>query len=255
MSFNTSKQFHGYARTFCLNPSAIQTSLTVKNLNYLEMSQLKNVSAHTLKQFGETATQIIRLNIDLESSLFPHGLLEHGFPSMFKEWKSSLTTFGFTLRILSTFDGNCLLKAVSENCVNLENLYIKDRNAMFRKVQFAEYSFPQLKELIVPKLQNISAFVNDAKNLTNLKVESVANTLEFFSFDFSNIFMKLQRLRKCEIFVRTIVYQTYDWAKIVDENFQPMTKVVVYQLSNSQIEAVLIKPPYEKSKIVIDSGP
>ena len=93
------------------------------------------------------------------------------------------------------------------------------------------------------------------KNLTNLKVDHVTNTLEFFSFDFSNIFMKLKHLQKCEIFVRTTICQQYDWAKIIDEYFQPMTKVVVYQLSNFLTEAVFIKPPYEKTRNVIDSGP
>ena len=87
----------------------------------------------------------------------------------------------------------------------------------------------------------------------------MTNTLEFFSFDFSNIFMKLKHLQKCEIFVRTIICQQYDWAKIIDDNFQPMTKVVVYQLFNSLtgdpvFEDVFIKPPYEKTRIVIDSG-
>ena len=68
--------------------------------------------------------------------------------------------------------------------------------------------------------------------------------------------MKLKHLQKCEIFVRVIFCHQYGcWAKIIDENFQPMTKVVVYQLSNSLTEAVFIKPPYEKTRIVIDSGP
>ena len=259
LSFNNSNLCHGFARKMCLNPSAIPSSFTWKNLTHLEMAQLKNVNPQTLKQLGETATQINRLSIELESSSFSHDLLAHGFTPMLKEWKSSLTTFGFTLRTLSTFNANCsaaqLLKAVSENCVNLENLFIKDRNAMSRKVQFAEYSFPKLKELIIPKLQNISAFINDAKKLTNLKVDFVTNTLEFFSFDFSSIFMKLKSLQKCEIFVRTIICQQYDWAKIIDEYFQPMTKVVVYQLSNFLTEAVFIKPSYEKTRNVIDSGP
>ena len=260
LSFNNSNLCHGLARKMCLNPSAIPSSFTWENLTHLEMTQLKNVNPQTLKQLGEKATQINRLSIEMESSVFSRDLLAHGFTPMLKEWKSSLTTFGLHL-IDSGMGGMCpfyvnyLLKAVSENCVNLENLFIKDRNGMFRKVQFPEYSFPQLKELIVPKLQNISAFVNDSKNLTNLKVDHVMNTLEFFSFDFSNIFMKLKHLQKCEIFVRTTICQQYDWAKIIDEYFQPVTKVVVYQLSNSLTEAVFIKPPYEKTRIVIDSGP
>ena len=254
LSFNNSNLCHGFAREMCLNPRAIPSSFTWENLTHLEMTQLKNVNPQTLKQLGKKATQINRLSIELESSVFSRDLLAHGFTPMLKEWKSSLTTFGLRYGSCPLY-ANCFLKAVSENCLNLENLFIKDRDAMFRKVQFPEYSFTQLKELIVPQLQNISAFINDAKNLTNLKVEFVTNTLEFFSFDFSSIFMKLKHLQKCEIFVRTIICQQYDWAKIIDEYFQPMTKVVVYQLSNSLTEAVFIKPPYEKTRIVIDSGP
>ena len=259
LSFDTSDLCHGFARKLCLNPSAIPSSFTWENWTHLEMTQLKNVNRQTLKQLGEKATQIDRLSIEIESNFFSRDLLEHGFTPMLKEWKNSLTTFEFTLTCENYYYNN-VLKAVSENCINLENLFIRDQNAMFRKVNFAEYSFPKLKELIVPKLQNISSFIkfNNAKNLTNLKVDFVTNTLEFFSFDFSNIFMKLKHLQKCEIFVRTIICQQYDWAKIIDDNFQPMTKVVVYQLFNfltgdPVFEDVFIKPPYEKTRIVIDS--
>ena len=263
LSFDNSNLCHGFARKMCLNPSAIPPSFTWENWTHLEITQLKNVTTQTLKQLGETATQINRLSIEIEigSSFFSRDLLDNGFTPMLKKWKNSLTTFGFTLTFESYYY-NYLLKAVSENCVNLENLFIRDRNAMSRKVLFSEYSFPKLKELIVPKLQNISSFIkfNNAKNLTNLKVDFVTNTLEFFSFDFSNIFMKLKNLQKCEIFVRTMICQQYDWAKIIDEYFQPMTKVVIYQLStdwlsNPLTEAVFVKPPYEKTRIVIDSGP
>jgi len=88
-----------------------------------------------------------------------------------------------------------------------------------------------LKDLTVPKLQNISAFVNDAKNLANLKVENVT-TSEFANFDFSSISMRLKCLQNCEIFVSTNICQDqHDWAKVINANFQPWTKVVIYQLS------------------------
>ena len=115
----------------------------------------------------------------------------------------------------------------------MKNLYIKDRLEPItdRIVKFLEYSFPRLKELTVPKLQNISAFVNDAKNLANLKVENVTAS-EFANFDFSSISMKLKRLQKCEIFVSTNICQDQlDWAKVINENFQPWTKVVIHQPS------------------------
>ena len=263
LSFDNSNLCHGFARKLCLNPSAIPSSFTWENWTHLEITQLKNVNAQTLKQLGEKATQIDRLSIatELNSSFFSRDLLEHGFTPMLKQWKNSLTTFEFTLTF-QNYNYNYMLKAVSENCVNLENLFIRDRNAMSRKAQFSGWSFPKLKKLIVPKLQNISSFIkfNNAKNLTTLKVDFVTNTLEFFNFDFSNIFMKLKHLQKCEIFVRTTICQQYDWAKIIDEYFQPVTKVVVYQLYISHygdplFEAVFIKPPYEKTRIAIDPEP
>lgn len=107
----------------------------------------------------------------------------------------------------------------------------------------------------MPKLQN---FINDAKDLTNLKAANVT-ALEFTSFDFSSISMGLKHLQKCEIFVSTNICQDqHDWAKVIDENFQPWTKVVIYQLSawqSYQTEGVFIKPFYEKTRIVIVFGP
>jgi hypothetical protein len=178
---------------------------------------------------------------------------------MLVDLKTSLTTFDFTIWNYSTSGANVLLKALSENCLNLKNLCIKDCFVSgTREVQFLEYSFPKLKELTVPKLQHISAFVNDAKNFVSLKVENVTAS-EFTNFDFSSISMKLKGLQKCEIFVSTNICQDQqDWAKVIDENFQPWTKVVIYQLSawqSYQTEAVFIKPFYEKTKIVIDFGP
>ena len=109
----------------------------------LEMTNLKNVNPQTLKKLGEKATQINRLSIEMESCVFSRDLVAHGFTPMLKEWKSSLTTFGLHCGSCTLY-ANYLLKAVSENCVNLKNLHIKDQNAMFRTVQFTEYSFPQL---------------------------------------------------------------------------------------------------------------
>ena len=231
LSFDNSNLCHGFARKMCLNPSAIPPSFTWENWTHLEMTQLKNVNRQTLKQLGEKATQIDRLSIKIESNFFSRDLLEHGFTPMLKEWKNSLTTFEFTLTCENYYYNN-VLKAVSENCVNLENLYIKNRFLSGEyEVKFLEYSFPRLKKLTVPKLQNISAFVNDAKNLANLKVENVTAS-EFANFDFSSISMRLKCLQNCEILVTTNICQDQlDWAKVINENFQPWTKVVIHQPS------------------------
>ena len=189
----------------------------------------------------------LKLQVDLESNQLPLELMTKGFSPMLEQLKSSLTTFSCTV----WFGVNGLLKALSENCVNLEVLHIRNPKRNVDNFLIAEYSFPKLKELIVPKLKHVSSFVSDAKDLTNLKVENVNSALEFFSFDFSNIFMNLIYLQNCEIFVMTIIRHQYnDWAKFINENFQPRTKVVVYQLYNSQTKAVFMKPPYQKTKIV-----
>ena len=255
-------------RGLCLNPSttpsnfstvSLPNNVSYENVTCLEIIQLKGRNSNQLAKIGKLANQINRLSIDLESHIFSSGLLTHEFTTMLVELKTSLTTFDFTILNYSTSGANVLLKALIENCLNLKNLCIKDCFVSgTREVYFLEYSFPKLKELTVPKLQHISAFINDAKDLTNLKVENVT-ALEFTSFDFSSMSMKLKRLQKCEIFVITNICQDrHDWAKIVDQNFQPWTKVVIYQLSgwqSNQTEAVFIKPFYEKTKVVIEFGP
>ena len=189
----------------------------------------------------------LKLQVDLESNQLPLELMTKGFSPMLEQLKSSLTTFSCTV----WFGVNGLLKALSENCVNLEVLHIRNPKRNVDNFLIAEYSFPKLKELIVPKLKHVSSFVSDAKDLANLKVEKVNSALEFFCFDFSSIFMNLIYLQNCEIFVMTIIRHQYnDWAKFINENFQPRTKVVVYQLYNSQTKAVFMKPPYQKTKIV-----
>ena len=241
--------YYGLARTVCLNPKIIPKNLSLEDVTSFEITKLKNMCTTSLKQIGEKATQINSLSIDLESNQLSHELITKGFSPMLEQLKSTLTTFSFTM-----WCGHCgvngLLKALSENCVNLEVLHIKNHKKYINNFLIAEYSFPRLKELTVPKLKHISSFVSDAKDLTNLKVENVTNELEFFSFDFSNILTNLIHLQNCEIFVKTIICHQYDWAKFINANFQPRTKVVVYQLSNSQTKAVFMKPPYQKTKIV-----
>ena len=253
--------FHGntfIVRTVCFNPRTIPKTISLEDVAHLEIFRLEDTIAYCLMTIGRLAKKVNSLSIRLESQFYPHQpFLTNEFTPMLAELKSSLTSFSLTICNYSRLDANSYLKALSENCVNLENLYIKDQNADTRQVQFFEHFFPQLKELIVPKLQHISAFVNDAKHFVSLKVENVT-TSEFTNFDFSSISMKLKRLKKCEIFVSTNICQDQnDWTKVIDENFQPWTKVVIYQLSvwqSYQTEAVFIKPFYEKTKIVIDFG-
>ena len=238
---------YGLARTVCLNPKIIPKNLSLEDVTSIEITKWKNMCATSLKQIGEKATQINSLSIDFKTNMLYRELITKGLTPMLDQLKSSLTTFGFTL----WFGVNSVLRALSENCVNLEVLHIKSHKTFVDNFPIAEYSFPKLKELIVPQLKHTSSFISDAKDLTNLKVQDVTNALEFFCFDFSSIFMNLKHLQNFEICVSTIIIcQQYDWAKFINENFQPRTKVVVYQLSNSQTKAVFMKPPYQNTKIV-----
>ena len=241
--------YYGLARTVCLNPKIIPKNLSLEDVTSFEITKSRNMCPTSLKQVGEKATQINSFSIDLESNQLSREIIENEFSQTLEQWKNSLTTFSCTV----WFGVNGVLKALSENCVNLEVLHIKNHKKIIDNFVIAEYSFPRLKELIVPKLKHVSSFISNAKDLTDLKVENVTNALEFFCFDFSSIFMNLTRLQNCEIFVKTIIsccYQYNDWAKFINENFQPRTKVVVYQLSNSQTKAVFMKPPYQKTKII-----
>ena len=243
--------YYGVARTVCLNPKIIPKNLSLGDVTNLEITKLKNMCKTSLKQIGEKATQINRLSIDLESNQLSRELIEKGFTPMVEKLKSTLTTFSCTM----LYGVNGLLKALSENCLNLEVLHIKNHKRNVEIFLIAEYSFPKLKKLIVPKLKHISSFVSGAKELTNLKVENVTNALEFFCFDFSSIFMNLIYLQNCEISVMTIFcHQDNDWTKFINENFRPRTRVVVYQLSNSQTKVVFMKPPYQKTKIIREAA-
>ena len=244
---SSSLLYYGLARTVCLNPKNIPKNLSLEDVTSFEISKSKNTCPTSLKQIGEKATQINSLSIDLESNQLSRELIEKGFTPMVEKLKSTLTTFSCTM----SYGVNGLLKALSENCLNLEVLHIKNHKRNVEIFLIAEYSFPKLKKLIVPKLKHISSFVSGAKNLTNLKVENVTNAVEFFCFDFSGIFMNFIYLQNFEIFViKIFCHQDNDWAKFINENFQPRTKVVVYQLYNSQTKAVFMKPPYQKTKIV-----
>ena len=229
------KLFEGniIARTLCFNRSSTTPNIvSCKNVTCLEIMQFNDRNINHLAQIGKLANQISRLSIHFESHYFSSEFLIDEFTRMLVELKTTLTTFDLTIWNHSTYSAKVLLKALSENCVNLENLYIKNRFLSGDyEVKFLEYSFPRLKKLTVPKLQNISAFVNDAKNLANLKIENVTAS-EFADFDFSSISMRLKCLQNCEIFVSTNICQDQlDWAKVINENFQPWTKVVIHQPS------------------------
>ena len=221
------------ARTLCFNPSSTtSTKVNFENVTYLEIIQFNDRNINHLTDIGSLTNQISKLSIHFESQVFSSGFLTHEFATMLVEFKTSLTTFDLTMWNYSTLGVDFLLKALSGNCGNLENLYIQDRfDDGTRTVKFLEYSFPRLKKLTVPKLRNISAFVKDSKNLANLKVENVTAS-EFSNFDFSSISMRLKCLQNCEIFVTTNICQDqHNWAKVINENFQPWTKVVIHQPS------------------------
>ena len=75
---------------------------------------------------------------------------------------------------------------------------------------YEEYPFRNLKNLTVPKLENIAALTYDSKQLTRLKVEDVLVS-EFNTFDFSSISLKLKQLETCEIYITSPDYQVWKY--------------------------------------------
>ena len=102
-------------------------------------------------------------------------------------------------------------------CQKLENIHIKNltntrigTHHTHSSVIFEEFPCPSLKNLTVPKLENIAAFSYDSKQLTTLKVEDVSIS-EFNSFDFSRISVKLKQLETCEIYISSPDYQVWQY--------------------------------------------
>jgi hypothetical protein len=139
---------------------------------------------------------------------------------------------------------------LNENCPSLESLRIKARTLVareFHKLRNFEdyYCFPNLRELVVPKLHHISAFAINPKKLTTLVVHSVT-TAEFKNLHLLGICDKLSGLRNCRINLTSFhQFSTYSkWLNIIDENFQQETKVVVNNIQYATNRNLLKKMEY-----------
>ena len=234
---------YGFAREFCVNLKSAETNLSFELLSHLHLDNLENIDCQTLQQIGRSAKQLCRLMISVNPKLCLHKLLDNGLTPMFLSLKGSLKTVGLELGYNNpahSIQVQALLKSLNENCPSLESLRIKARTLVareFHKLRNFEdyYCFPNLRELVVPKLHHISAFTINPKNLTTLVVHSVT-TAEFKNLHLLGICDKLSGLRNCRINLTSFhQFSTYSkWLNIIDENFQQETKVVVNHVQYAQ---------------------
>ena len=120
-----------------------------------------------------------------------------------------------------------ILKALSENCVNLEIFRIKGFTPYITDLQICELDncFQKLRQLIVPKFQHVYALISESNNLTNLVVEQVM--VDEFNDEFDNLlfdqfYSKLRHLKTCEIHVisqKSFGHLIHKWVQLVDKNF------------------------------------
>ena len=268
---------YGIAKELCINPRYTVTNLSFKILSHLHIDHLENIDCDTLRQIGKTANQLSRLTISLRPTSCLHEML-NGLTLMFEGLKYSLKTVCLQLNYHNydcSTNVQALLKSLNENCPSLESLHIKARTKdaeEFLKGFENYYCYPNLRELIVPKLKHISAFIRDSKSLTTLIVHSVT-TAEFNNIHLQRICDKLHDLKYCRIFLTNFhQFKTYSkWSNFIDENFHQQTKVVIYQKKAGppiffyhppclnwsgdieksmywvQLESILLKLPYKKT--------
>ena len=241
---------YGFAREFCVNPKSTEINLSFELLSHLHLDNLENIDCQTLRQIGKSAKQLCRLMISVNPKLCLHKLLDNGLTPMFKNLNGSLKTVSLELGYNNphhSIQVQALLKSLNENCPSLESLRIKARTMVAREFlklsNFEDYyCYPNLRELVVPKLHHISAFTINSKSLTTLVVHSVT-TAEFKNLHLLKICGKLSGLRNCRINLASFhQFSTYSkWLNIIDENFQQETKVVVNHIQYAQHKSKFAK--------------
>ena len=250
---------YGNARVLYINPRSVPTEFSFEFVNFLSVEDLRYIDSQTLREIGENATQLQKLTIRLENEPFLEKHLENGLIPMLKGLSRSLRNVCFDISYHFCREYGLILdrilKALSENCVNLEIFRIKGFTPYIIELRISELDncFQKLRQLIVPKFQHVYALISDSNNLTNLVVEQVmVNEFddEFDNLLFDQFFSKLCHLKTCEIHVisqKSFGHLIHKWVQLVDNNFREETKVVVRWIHHEDYPPVLTKLPYEKT--------
>ena len=140
-------------------------------------------------------------------------------------------------------DLQALLKSLNANCQSLESLHIKARTKdaeEFLRSFGKYYCSPNLRELIVPNLKQISAFIKDSKSITTLIIHSVT-TAEFNNIHLQRISDKLHKLKYCRIFL-TSFHQFKTYSKLAFKPFgMSVHRICVKKIKNEMAIFFLFK--------------
>ena len=208
-----------------------------------------DVPDSTLALIGENAKNLKNLTIIM--IYWPQDTIRMGLIPMFRGLKDSLKSVCLDFVVNDyTRDMKCeIIEALAHNCVNLENLQIKDHNP-YSPSPIVFNCFKNLKKLIVPKLCFINALIGDINSLTHLFVDN-ASLQEFKHFDFERIGEKLTKLRTFDVKVvpgntttnRNATLNDEEWChvknniplwkEVLDSSFQYGTKVKIVILKVS----------------------
>mgnify|MGYP001311923166 CR=1 FL=1 len=248
---------YGNARIVCINPRSVPAEFSLEFVNFLSVEDLRNLDSQTLRKIGENATQLQKLTIFLENQPYLERLLENGLFPMFKGLSGSLRNVCFDISRSFNFCRKYdlildrILKALSENCVNLEIFRIKGFTPYVIELRISELDncFQKLRQLIIPKFQHVYALISDSNNLTNLVVEQVMVN-EFDNLLFDQFYLKLRHLKTCEIHVisqDSFGHLIHKWVQLVDNSFREETKVVVRWIHHEDYPPVLTKKKKKKT--------
>ena len=190
----------GYAGKLNFNPKANQNSFGIENVVWIlfPRTSVSTETYNTLDFIGQNAKNVT----DITLSIFQWANLEMlkiTFENMFKGLNGTLKTLH-----LNNMGGlvieNIILKALSENGANIENLNIFPNQRYWTALPELDNHFKNLRNLTVPTFYHIDCLVRDCKTLHDLCIERVS-LVELKNSNMSEIIQRYKNLRRIKIYV------------------------------------------------------
>ena len=190
----------GYAGKLNFNPKANQNFFGIENVVWIlfPRTSVSTETYNTLDFIGQNAKNVT----DITLSIFQWANLEMlkiTFENMFKGLNGTLKTLH-----LNNMGGlvieNIILKALSENGANIENLNIFPNQRYWTALPELDNHFKNLRNLTVPTFYHIDCLVRDCKTLHDLCIERVS-LVELKNSNMSEIIQRYKNLRRIKIYV------------------------------------------------------
>ena len=190
----------GYAGKLNFNPKVNQNSFGIEHVSWIlfPITSVSTETYNTLNFIGQNAKNVT----DITLSIFQWANLEMlkiTFENMFKGLNGTLKTLH-----LNNMGGlvieNIILKALSENGANIENLNIFPNQRYWTALPELDKHFKNLRNLTVPTFYHIDCLVRDCKTLHDLCIERVS-LVELKNSNMSEIIQRYRNLRRIKIYV------------------------------------------------------